>query len=679
MKKILLTLLTVVMAVSAWANEGDVAYEFTIAKNTSNTNYASTYNVTIGSYEWNVPGNHYANGQLRLGGKSITAVNRIITGKSAFTDPIKKVTINHSACSSDKLNVNSITLVVASDATFTNVIDEITLTGDEGAAIITKTTETTSIDFKPKTLATWPKGAYYKILFNMTCTDSSNRYITISSIEFIEGEGGTVIQKYQITKNPTTNGSISTKIGGSEVTEAAENATVSLEATPDEGYRFVSWSVTGATPADANAAKTTFTMGTSAVSVGATFEEIPSHNISIPSLTNGSVKATINGEDVTSALEGDVVTISAVANDGYKFSSWDVTGATISNNAPATTTFTMGTSDVTISANFVVSKEIEISLNNAGFGTSYTGSVNKTTIEAAGGSVSQTKNGVTVKYALGTGSNFYISDAQARMYNGNTLTVTAPAGANITSIAFVRPTKDAGTWPTDKITTNPTGYDKVGLVWTGNATSVTFSFTDTHRLAGLLVNIEKSFDLTIGTSNWASMYLDFNAEVPEGTTAYYAAKVEDEIITLKSIDEGEVIPANTGVLVNGTSCTFTESSETPADVTGNLFEGVTVATPCEAKSVWVLNTTATASLGDPVLSLYTGTSLGAHKAYLPVANVPAGAKALKLVIDDDNTVTGINAVSTATANGQAYNLAGQRVAANAKGIVIMNGKKFINK
>lgn len=187
----------------------------------------------------------------------------------------------------------------------------------------------------------------------------------------------------------------------------------------------------------------------------------------------------------------------------------------------------------------------------------------------------------------------------------------------------------------------------------------------------------KSFDLTVGSSEWASMYLDFAAEVPEDVTVYYAASVDNGIITLKSVEAGEVLPAKTGVLVNGSSCTFKASTAEAADVTGNLFEGVTTATACEARTVWVLNTASTAELGDPVLSLYTGTSLGANKAYLPASKV-AGAKALKLVFED-NTATGINAISNATANSVAYNLAGQRVAANAKGIVIMNGKKFINK
>lgn len=46
----------------------------------------------------------------------------------------------------------------------------------------------------------------------------------------------------------------------------------------------------------------------------------------------------------------------------------------------------------------------------------------------------------------------------------------------------------------------------------------------------------------------------------------------------------------------------------------------------------------------------------------------------------DGTTTGISAIGAATTiNGAAFNLAGQRVAATAKGIIIVNGKKMLNK
>lgn len=68
--------------------------------------------------------------------------------------------------------------------------------------------------------------------------------------------------------------------------------------------------------------------------------------------------------------------------------------------------------------------------------------------------------------------------------------------------------------------------------------------------------------------------------------------------------------------------------------------------------------------------------LAANKAYLAV---PSSTSLSKSGLWFNNTVTGINAVNTSKKNGVAYNLAGQRVNENMKGIVIINGNKFINK
>lgn len=54
---------------------------------------------------------------------------------------------------------------------------------------------------------------------------------------------------------------------------------------------------------------------------------------------------------------------------------------------------------------------------------------------------------------------------------------------------------------------------------------------------------------------------------------------------------------------------------------------------------------------------------------------------LPFLYELDETSTGISSVTTDKfdSNAPVYNLAGQRVSKNAKGILIQNGKKFINK
>ena len=75
---------------------------------------------------------------------------------------------------------------------------------------------------------------------------------------------------------------------------------------------------------------------------------------------------------------------------------------------------------------------------------------------------------------------------------------------------------------------------------------------------------------------------------------------------------------------------------------------------------------------------YTGdAAIPAGKAFFETSSEIAGGK-FSIVFADDET-DGIKAVSTKVENGVRYNLAGQKVGADYKGIVIVNGKKYLNK
>lgn len=85
---------------------------------------------------------------------------------------------------------------------------------------------------------------------------------------FKRNSAGPVVTKYDVVCATVANGTIS-----ASPVRAAEGATVTLTATPDSGYEFDSWNVTGATVADATSATTTFTMPAANVNVSATFKE----------------------------------------------------------------------------------------------------------------------------------------------------------------------------------------------------------------------------------------------------------------------------------------------------------------------------------------------------------------------------------------------------------------------
>jgi len=123
-------------------------------------------------------------------------------------------------------------------------------------------------------------------------------------------------------------------------------------------------------------------------------------------------------------------------------------------------------------ANFVITSSggtseptdvVDIALNNSLFGTACVGSLSGGDLKAYTG----TKNGITVTYDKGTGSNMYLNDAQLRVYPGNTLTIST-ANGTLSEVEFTIVLNKNG-----KTIEATTGTVADGI-WTGNAQSVTF-------------------------------------------------------------------------------------------------------------------------------------------------------------------------------------------------------------
>ena len=175
---------------------------------------------------------------------------------------------------------------------------------------------------------------------------------------------------------------------------------------------------------------------------------------------------------------------------------------------------------------------------------------------------------------------------------------------------------------------------------------------------------------------WRSLYLPTQAKVPAGCTAYWASSASGSTVTLKAINEGEVIPAHEGVILYGAGDITMEGcyTEEPVTITGNLFKGVSTVTACSANENYVLNASTSTAADVVKFSNYTGTSLGANKAYLPKSAV-GGASSIQFRFDD---ATAISTVEMESSDDALYNMAGQRVSSDYRGIVIKNGKKMWN-
>lgn len=175
---------------AAWAAPGDVVYTLKCVYNSSNTAYnTNTYKVTYDGLTWITPGNQGPDQTnktdfWRIGGKSLNNVDRTITGKNAISSPISKVTLAHNGINNTNAKINSVSLTVASDANFTDVIETITI---KSPSLLKEVAGT--MDFTP-TSGNWPTGSYYKLTINVTNTTNSKVGLDITSLTFYEGASG---------------------------------------------------------------------------------------------------------------------------------------------------------------------------------------------------------------------------------------------------------------------------------------------------------------------------------------------------------------------------------------------------------------------------------------------------------------------------------------------------------
>ena len=184
--------------------------------------------------------------------------------------------------------------------------------------------------------------------------------------------------------------------------------------------------------------------------------------------------------------------------------------------------------------------------------------------------------------------------------------------------------------------------------------------------------------LNVSVAGWATLFLDYNAEIPEDVTCYVISKFEGDKATLTEVTG--VLPKETGVIVkaNPGNYTFEATGET-ADVESNLSGSV--------KNEYVVKEAYVLSIVEGEVGLYKAQMAGgvflnnANKAYLPASALTAsaqGASGFKFRFDNQTTgIEGAPALNTAKA---IYDLSGRKVNnATAPGLYIINGKKVMVK
>lgn len=187
------------------------------------------------------------------------------------------------------------------------------------------------------------------------------------------------------------------------------------------------------------------------------------------------------------------------------------------------------------------------------------------------------------------------------------------------------------------------------------------------------IDVIKTEALTTSAGGYATYSADYAVNYSElGLTAYTLTVDEtNKTVTAKAFTG--VVPAGGAVLVKGAaSTTYTL---TPATTEGDA----TFATDLQTGATTADGTQYgfTSKSGTPAFAqVQSGQNIPAKKGYI----VLKGASAAKYSICFDDEATGIQTIEAASAaNDAMYNLAGQRVDKAYKGIVIVNGKKYLNK
>ena len=299
-------------------------------------------------------------------------------------------------------------------------------------------------------------------------------------------------------------------------------------------------------------------------------------------------------------------------------------------------------------------------------------------------STSSTKGSVTTpSISFKEGKNYSITFKAGAWKNDTNTSLAITTTAGTLSIAEVNTTTE--TWNTFETILTATG-----------AGTITFGakVDSKNRIFFDEVVIKEIATITLDSrctdgEKFYSTYSNSNAFiVPEGLTVSEISVIDNEL-RLENYDTGDVVPANTGVMVSAATAgdkTFTLTTGGTSKLgSGNLLKpsgdaDITAADMAEDNTKFYRLTMHDGSK----IGFWWGAedgaafALAANKAYLAV---PTGTAAPNFFWFGGETtaIRGIENGELRIENGAVFNLAGQRVAQPTKGLYIVNGRKVVIK
>ena len=701
LKTLLLLCAIIVGSTSVKATDYNEYYKINCPKNSSNSAYGTYYNVTISGMEWNAPGNQNIDGGWRIGGKRENSkdldADRTITGKSEMGSAITKIAFNHKGISRSSVSVSYVKLTVASDANFENVIDEINVANPS----VTSGTAAT-IEFAPTTpLTEWAKDCYYKFTIHVKNTNTSNGGLDLTSIVFYNSGGG----EEPAIATPTFSPEEGAVTAGTEITISTTTDGAKIYYTTDE-----------TTPT----AESTFYDGAIAVTTPTTIKAIAIKDDAVSSVATASYTINVTSPAFSleggSYLEGTKVTITSAGNTIY----YTTDGST------PTASSTQYTEPIAIAAGKKSYKAIAVDAygNTSGVVTrTYTGITPATLPFSWTGTSDKGKDDLAGQtgVVLNLGGDYAASNAPYRLKFDGTIDkkyviiYTNEKPENVYFTAKLFNAANTGSKMKVQASTDGLEFTDIEEFTIKGSANATFEFTTTNAFAAnhRVIKIglsSKDQNVGVGTicasaipatipanKEWitfCSPYnLDFTSDIAGLEGAYTITAHENQATTLTATKMTGKVKAGTGLLLHiAEPKTTAQLISIPVAATGeeqadNMLKGVTEDTEIAPTTGEYTNL----GLKDGEFHPYTNgpsdmAKLAAGKAYLqiPTAQMPTGGNNARLYIVLDGEATGINAIENSelrieNLDAPMYNLAGQRVTKSYKGVVIVNGKKFINK
>lgn len=518
---------------------------------------------------------------------------------------------------------------------------------------------------------------------------------------------------YTLSSNVSPAAAGSVQLGATSV---AEGSTTNISAIANTGYRFTSWSVTGtgSSVTNASAASTTFTMGTANATVTANFEAIPTHTVT------WSVNGVTSTEEVP---EGADITFNEPASNvpaGYTFRGWSATEILTPQDDEPTlvTSATMNTSDITYYAVFAIdTKTCEwrkmgasditetgtyaiITSDGYAFDgtlTSHNGNLTASAFSFTNNIATSAPNGTCEL------SFIKVADGHFKIYHSTKgylyISGTSTQNLNWKNSESNYWYADGTNWRYSQYSGYLRDYQSGNNRYFKNYSTASYNTVYFAKKKNIYINyctqatpiamVTLAAACTDGVKYYGT-YSNASAFVVPSDLTVSEIKVVDGKLAVSNYTTGDVVPANTGVMVASTTAgnhfvDLTNAAGSSVLGSDNMLKpsgsGITaegMASGNDGKKFYRLTMHNGSTLG-----FYWGAengaafALGANKAFLAV---PSGAGSRISGFNFDDQTSGIKTLNNnRSMSHEAYNLQGQRVKADRKGLIVRNGKIIMNK